>query len=75
VLDIAGSASAVSVIRITLPRTSANSPAATRTSDARSCAGCSGTTTQLTSYIATLRYMVHLAKVGEPQVHDSCVGV
>ncbi len=25
---------------------------------------------KLTSYIATLRYMVHLAKVGEPQVHD-----
>jgi len=25
---------------------------------------------KLTSYIATLRYMVHLAKVGEPQVHE-----
>jgi glutathione S-transferase len=25
---------------------------------------------KLTSYIATLRYMVHLAKTGEPQVHD-----
>jgi glutathione S-transferase len=25
---------------------------------------------KLTSYIATLRWMVHLAKVGEPQVHE-----
>jgi glutathione S-transferase len=25
---------------------------------------------KLTSYIATLRYMVHLAKTGEPQVHE-----
>jgi len=25
---------------------------------------------KLTSYIATLRYMVHLARTGEPQVHD-----
>jgi glutathione S-transferase len=25
---------------------------------------------KLTSYIATLRYMVHLAKLGEPQVHE-----
>ncbi len=25
---------------------------------------------KLTSYIATLRFMVHLAKVGEPQVHE-----
>jgi len=25
---------------------------------------------KLTSYVATLRYMAHLAKVGEPQVHE-----
>jgi glutathione S-transferase len=25
---------------------------------------------KFTSYIATLRYMVALAKVGDPQVHD-----
>ena len=30
---------------------------------------------KLTSYIATLRYMVHLAKVGEPRCTTSCAAV